>query len=305
MASVIIPCYNERETLQELYKQLLPYLDRGSIHEIILVDDASRDGTLDEIKSLNKKDNRIKYMSLSQNCGHQMAIYAGLMNCKSDFAITMDADLQHPPKFIEEFLKKLGETDADVLIGRRVNQQSGFLKVLLSKLFYFIFRFLTPVKGSTDLTDFALYRKNALNALQSFREPTPFLRGMIFKLGLKVNILDIKIDDRVAGQPSYTFQKSLKLGMNALFDFSKVPIYCCFILGVLGMFLSFGYAAHYLYLKFFTDALIPGQADLLVLIGISTGSILLILSFILRKLTQVLEIVKNVPQYIVKESELS
>jgi polyisoprenyl-phosphate glycosyltransferase len=301
--SFIIPCHNESLNIDPLYHCLLPYLNSGLFTQIIFVDDASTDDTADQILRLKKLDSRVKFIRFNANKGHQIALYAGLKCCDTKFALTMDADMQHPPNRIIDLLKKFFGEEVDVVIARRSNLQTGYLKNTLSKAFYNTFSYATSIKDMSNLMDFACYGPIFINLVKNLNEPVPFFRGMVFKFGLNTATIDIEIDDRKYGTPSYTFMKSFKFGVNALLDFSHLPYKFCFFVGVCGILISLMYAVNYTYLRVLTNELVPGQADLLVLICLSSSSILLMLSLILRILLQILKVNKKYPEYTIRQSD--
>lgn len=272
--------------------------------QILFVNDGSSDNTMNKIRDLRKKDNRVKFINFLINCGHQKALLAGLRFCKHEFAITMDGDLQHPPQFIPELIEAKNQTDAQIVSGCRKGRQSGFFKNALSKTFYRIFAKACGIELKSGISDFRLYTREALDIICSIEERDPFLRGMIANLRLKTVVIEYDLQDRAHGAPSYTFFKSFKMAYSAMIRFSRLPIRIAIIIGLSGVLLSLGQAVHYLYLRIFTDQLIPGQADLMVFLSLISSMILLILSLLLRATMEILDAQRKEPIYIIKDMEL-
>lgn len=302
--SIIIPCYNEEDNIEPLYWKLDETLSSSFNFDIIFVDDGSSDETLKKIKSLQAQDHRVQYLSLLTNSGHQKALFAGLCSCQSDIAITMDADLQHPPELIPELIKKHHQTGAQIVVGKRKGRQKGILKNIFSNSFYRLFNAVTGIYLQPGISDFRLYSRKSLDIICNIKEREPFLRGMITQLGIKSAIIEYELKDRNIGKPAYTLSKSLRMGINALFRFSKLPAKIAFFTAIIGICLSLFQATHYIYLRLFTDLLVPGQADLMVLLSLLGSMILLILSLLLHTIMHLMDTIQGKPIYIIKEKLL-
>jgi len=303
--SIIIPCHNEEMNIEPLHLAIGEQVKDFDDCEIIFVDDGSTDGTLEAIKKLRAKDARVKYISFLGNYGHQTALMAGLQHCGGEAAITMDADLQHPPRYIPQFIERQKQTGAHVVAGRRSNLQKGFFKNFFSSFFYRIFSLITSSQLNPGASDFCLYSAKALEALRSIDDRTPFLRGLAPHLHLKSAALEYVCEERQHGQPSYTFYKSAMMGLRTLLRFSDFPIKLGLAAFILGMAYSLSLALHYLYLKIFTDKLIPGQADLMVFLGVMCSIIVLLLSLLLRVTTTILDHLRKKSGFIIEEKELN
>lgn len=302
--TIVVPCYNEEDNILPLYNSILSAMENEYDFDLLFVNDASTDSTLEKIKILREKDQRVKYISLLFNCGHQKAIYAGLKTCKGGKAVTMDADLQHPPHIIPEMIKRLDESSAHVVAGRREGKQKGFLKNLFSQYYYRLFSLSTGILLQPGISDFRVYSKQAVDILCSITEREPFVRGMIASLKLRVEIVDYQLHERSHGVPSYTFIQSLMMGVRALLRFSNFPLFFGILIGGFGICLSLLEGIHYLFLRLFTDHLVPGQAELMIFLALVASIILLQLSFLLRTVMQIMATVQNQPVYIVEEMTL-
>jgi len=302
--SLVIPCHNEEHNVAPLYAAIAEVIGQSTEYELVFVDDGSTDGTFERLKELRRRDLRVKYLRLATNYGHQKALLAGLRHAQGETALTLDADLQHPPQHIPDFRRVLESSGADVVVGQRTVPQPGLVKHLASKLFYRLFGWLTGYPLVPDASDFRLYSRAALEAVCRIEEREPFLRGLVASLRLKTAVVEYRPKPRAHDRPSYTFRRSASLGVRALLRFSGVPVKLGAVIGVAGLVLSLAQACHYLYLRLFTDALVPGQADLMVLLGIVSSALILMLALVLRLLHQVHELVSRQPLFLVAEREL-
>ena len=298
--TIVVPCLNEEGNIEEIYQRVKNVMEPFNF-ELLFVNDGSTDKTLECIKTIRLKDRRVKFLSFLTNYGHQRALFAGLHFSRHEFVITMDADLQHPPEFIPELIMAQQNTNAHVVAGRRRGSQKGFLKNFFSETFYRIFEWATGYNLKPGLSDFRLYTRKAVDILCSIREQEPFLRGMTSSLKLKVSMLHYDVQDRYSGVSSYSFEKSLRMAITALFRFSDFPVKLGLLFGILGILLSLAQAFHYLYLRFFTNELIPGQADLMVFLGLISSAILVQLSLLVRLNLNIMDAQRCQPGYIIDE----
>lgn len=303
--TIVVPCYNEQDNILLLYERICNVLKNSVNFVILFVNDGSNDGTLDRIKTLHAEDPiHVRYISLLKNCGHQKALFAGLCACKTSHAITMDADLQHPPEYIPDMISLQHDTDAPIITCKRKGHQKGVVKNISSHFFYRFFSRATGIPIEPGMSDFRLYNRRALDIISSLKEREPFLRGIIPKLGFKSRVIEYSLEERSQGVPAFTFNKSFKMGIRALLRFSKAPERIGLYAGIAGIVISLSEAIHYIYLRLFTNQLVPGQADLMVLLGLLGSMILLQLSLLLRTAMQMMDEIQAQPIYIIEESQL-
>lgn len=301
--SVVIPAHNEEANIEAIYRRLLTALPVADL-EIIFVDDGSRDRTLACIQALRAKDNRVKYISMYTNYGHQKALIAGMRAASKELVFSLDCDLQHPPEFFNDFYQVLTSQNVDVVSGKRKNKQAGLLKQPLSSLFYKVFAMTTGVSITPGVSDFRLCTKRAAEMICSIHEPDPFVRGMISQLRIRSAFVDYDMAARVAGVPSYTFKKSLNLATQSLLRFSEAPIRIGLFFGTLGVFVAIGEGIHYTYLRLFTKELVPGQAELMVFLSLLGSLILVLLSLLLRYTRQLLAASRKDPPYVIGQQQI-
>jgi polyisoprenyl-phosphate glycosyltransferase len=174
-------------------------------------------------------------------------------------------------------------------------------KPLFSRLFYTCFWLFTGIHVQPNTSDFRLVSRKVIDILCSIRESDPFLRGIIARLKLSTRIVEYDLGVRREGLPSYTFMKSLRMAFSSLIRFSGLPYRIGLILGFMGIVLSLLEAVHYIYLRLFTNVLVPGQADLMVFLGLVSSLILVILSLLFKVVTQIRTELAGDPAYVIAE----
>jgi len=303
--SLIVPCHNEEANIRPLYEAVSRAIPSRLSWEIIFIDDGSRDGTLPALQRLRNTDTRVKYLSLLTNYGHQHALMTGLRACRGRYGLMLDADLQHPPECIPEFLEEQQRSGADIIDGRRRGTQQRWLKACLSNWFSRVFRCVSGIAVEPGVSDFRLCTRRAVDLLCSIQEPHPFLRGMIPHLQLRRSFVDYDLGMRHAGTPSYTFRKSLHLAWIGLLRFSDLPYRVGLLVSGLFMLVATLQGVNYLYRRFFTNNFIPGNTDIVLLLclGFSVTTCLLVL--LLRQSTLVLDRLREQPTVIVAEQALN
>jgi len=303
LLSVVVPCYNEEEVMLASYERLHKVLQVLSAyrHELILVNDGSRDHTLELLRGIAAKDPQVKVLSFSRNFGHQIAITAGLDNCKGDAAVVIDADLQDPPEVIIEMVKAW-EEGAEVVYGkRRVREGESVFKLLSAKYFYRFINRLADVDIPLDTGDFRLMDRRALDALLGMREQHRFVRGMVAWVGFRQLALEYDREPRFAGVTKYPLKKMLRLATDAILGFSNVPLRLATIIGFLTSILAFAGILYTLYAKLFTDEAVLGWTFLMIAILFIGGITLLVLGIIGEYIGRIYSEIKRRPLYIVSE----
>ncbi|MEM6692966.1 MAG: glycosyltransferase family 2 protein, partial [Planctomycetota bacterium] len=205
--------HHEEDGIADFYRVLKEELTQSCCdisHEIIFVDDGSRDGTLEQLKLIAKSDTSVSVFSLSRNQGHQTALTVGLEHADCDAVIMMDSDLQHPPSLVPQMIALWKQGNDAVLAVRQQTKDASGLKKFTSNAFYQFFNLLSDVKLTPGAADFCLLSKPILEQLLSMPEKRRFLRGMIAWLNPKTAQIPYVAPGRFAGQSSYNLSKMLK-----------------------------------------------------------------------------------------------
>lgn len=301
--SIIIPVYNEEETLTELYKRLIPVCNGVSKkYEVIFINDGSSDGSLRILRSFRKKNRNVKIINFSRNFGHQAAITAGIDYANGDAAIIMDADLQDPPELIPKFIEKWQEGYA-VVYGQRIGRKGeGLFKKFTAKFFYKLLKAFTRYPIPENVGDFRLMDKKVILALRELREYHRFVRGLVSWIGFRQGAVAFIRDPRFAGKTKYPFKKMFSFAIDAITSFSILPLRIATFLGF-GMVLVSLIFVGYTILVFFLGRTIPGWTSL-ALVGLFFGGIqLFIIGIIGEYIGRIYEEVKKRPHYIIESKE--
>lgn len=301
LISIILPCFNEEDNLNELYSRLSPVMcASGADYEVIFVDDGSTDGSLARMADLCKRDGRLKVLELSRNFGHQSAICAGMDYAQGDAVIMMDADLQHPPELIPVLIEKWQQGYEIVYTVRNDPPGTSWFKRITAKAFYTLINVLAKIQVPENSADFRLLDKRVVKEFRSLKEKTRFLRGLVKWVGFKQCALHYDASPRYAGKPKYTLWKMVKFAFDGITSFSAFPLHIATILGVVVSFFSFLYAAYAIYARLFTGEALPGWASVLVAVLFLGGVQLLSLGIIGEYLGRIYDETKNRPPYIIR-----
>jgi len=239
MISLVIPVYNEELVIDELLRRSLAVLKEiGRPFEIIIVDDGSEDSSLSKLLKQRENDDRIKVVELSRNFGHQAAFTAGIKRSKGEYTVMMDGDLQDTPELIKDMFEKMKSGEYDIVNGYRKSRAETGIRGLMFATFHKLFAIITNKKDVENIGNFSMLNRAALEALMQLKEKTRYLPGLRTYVGFKQGFLDYDREGRKGGAPKMRFRHLMKLAMDALFSFSRLPIFICFYLGLLGVIVS-------------------------------------------------------------------
>lgn len=298
--SAVIPACNEQDNVEVLAAELHKAL-RGHSHEILFIDDGSRDETLQRIKQLRKKDPLIHFISLSRNFGHQNALKAGLDHAVGDCVITMDADLQHPPQLIPQMMEKWREGFEVVYTVRDENSSASWLKRLTSRTFYRLVNLISEVHLQEGAADFRLLDRSVVDALGRVEE-TPFYRGFVPWMGFRQAGIHYAPSKRHAGRTKYSLLKMIGFALGGLVSFSVIPLRFATILGFLMAITGFSIGLKAVINYLFTHNTVPGWSSTIVTVVLVGGVQLIVLGVIGEYLGRLFIESKRRPHYIVRES---
>lgn len=299
--SIVVPAYNEENNLPELYRRLKAVLKaQNEIYEIIFVNDGSTDRSLEILRNLAKADKKIKIVSLSRNFGQQAAVTAGLENSSGEIVTTLDADLQDPPEFLPNFWAKLTE-GYDVAYGVSTTRNDPFFRKSLFEIYYRIMNRLSSYPLPKNVGIFAVMRRPVVTILLSINEQNRWLPALRSWVGFRQVGISYEKPSRFAGQPPQTFRKLLKMGLDALFSFSYIPLKLATFLGLLVTIVAFFIGLDVVYQKYITHTAIVGWSGPILTIVIIGGAQLIILGIIGEYLGRIYDEVKRRPYYIVSE----
>ena len=301
--SLLIPCYNEENTLPMLYPELTKLMEQNNQYEweIMFVNDGSVDGTMDELRRLREKDPRINYVDLSRNFGKEIAMLAGFDYVTGDCMIIIDADLQDPPTLIPEMLKYWEEGYEDVYAKRKSRGKESWLRKRLSLVFYKLLQSSSRFDVLQNVGDFRLLDRCCINALRRMRESERYTKGMYSWIGFKKKEVEFDRGDRIAGQSSWNYRQLFSLAIDGITSFSNLPLRISTVIGCLVSLLAFIYML-FVYVKALVwGDPVRGYPSMVMLILFLGGIQLLSLGIIGEYIGRIYNETKNRPDYIVRE----
>ncbi len=303
LVSIVVPVYNEEENISEMLRRLDVVFAplEGIEHEIIFVDDASIDRTLQILREAAGFHKHIKVVRFSRNFGHQSAVTAGLECAKGDAVVVIDGDLQDPPEVVSAFIHKWRE-GYDVVYGIRKKRKEWWGKRLAYYAFYRLMRASAQgVEMPVDAGDFSLISRRVLDVIKSLPERNRFIRGLRAWVGFRQMGIPYERHERYAGKPKYTFVRLVRLAYDGLFSFSSVPLHMITFLGAVVSATSFFAILVVLYFRLFTDLSIPGFASLATITLFLGGIQLLSIGVIGEYVGRVYDETKRRPNYVIEE----
>jgi glycosyltransferase involved in cell wall biosynthesis len=301
--SLIIPIYNEEETIPELYRRVSAVMDSlDDSVELILINDGSRDRSLNLMRELQERDARVCYISFARNFGHQAAVTAGLNFARGQVIVVLDADLQDPPELIPKMIESWQAGYHVVYAQRTKRKKESWFKRLTAYVFYRLLGQLADVDIPADTGDFCLMDRQVVDLLNSMPERNRYIRGLRAWIGFRQTAVKFERDPRFAGEVKYTFKKSLALAINSLVSFSKIPLRLSTYLGLFSALIALLMALLVLYWRLQQpDSPVTGLATILIAVFF-LGSVQLISIGILGEyIGRIYEEVKGRPAYTIAE----
>jgi glycosyltransferase involved in cell wall biosynthesis len=300
--SIVVPVLDEEGALGALVERLRPVLERtGLSWEVLFVDDGSTDRTLTAIKELNARDARFKAISLSRNFGKEVATAAGLAYAAGDAAVIIDADLQHPPELITDFVK-LWREGFDVVYGQRLDRNADrLLHQWAARSFYLLFRKMSGTSLPEGAGDFRLLDRKAIDAMNSMRERVRFNKGLFAWMGFRCAGVPYQVAPRRTGASRFRSRQLMHFALDGLATFSTVPLRVWSYLGLIVSFFALLYAVFFLVKTLLFGPDVPGFPTLIISVLFFSGVQLISLGVIGEYLGRIYEEVKGRPLFLVAE----
>jgi glycosyltransferase involved in cell wall biosynthesis len=299
--SVVVPIYDEQGSLEELHRRLAEVLDSlDGDWELILVDDGSRDSSLERMLALRRQDSRVRVAALSRNFGHQIAITAGLDLASGDAVIVMDGDLQHPPEVIPELVARW-EEGYEVVYGVMTERTGETrFKGWTARTYYRLLGRLSDIDVPPAAGDFRLIDRRAVDAFNSMRERNRYVRGMFSWIGFKQTGVPYAAAPRAVGETKYTLPRMTRLGVHGIFSFSNVPLRLVLGLGFLVSLLSLAYAVYAIVEKAAGHS-VKGWSSIVFVVALLGGIQLIVLGVMGEYVSLIYDEAKRRPIYLVRE----
>lgn len=303
LISVLIPAYNEEECLHELYKRVSDVLSKLEKYdyEILIINDGSKDKTLEILHDLNAKDKHLQYVNLARNYGKEIAMAAGLDYVKGDVVVILDADLQIPPEYIPEMLSYYEEGYDDVYGRRKSRNDESFFKRLGTKIYYKALQSLTRVDILKNTSDFRLLSRRAVEALKQYKEQRRYTKGLFALIGFKKKEFIYEPVKRYAGKSKWNYFSLINLAIEGITSFSTFPLRLSSFLGIIVAAVGFIYIVFLVLKTIIFGEPVRGYPTLLSIIVFLGGIQLLSLGVIGEYLGRIFDEVKNRPLYFVEK----
>ncbi len=304
--SIIVPCYNEEESIPYFQTAITQVADCLSDYafELIYVDDGSNDKTLSVLRELASEDARVRYLSFSRNFGKEAAMFAGLEASKGDFVAIMDADLQDPPSLLPEMLDILEHDGYDCVATRRVNRKGEpVIRSFFARRFYKLMRKISKTEIVDGARDFRLMKRRMVDSILSLKEYNRFSKGIFGWVGYKTKWLEYENVERAHGETKWSFWKLLFYSVDGIVAFSTVPLAISSILGIVFCFLSFAALLFVFIRQLIWQNSAYGWASAMCILFFISGIQLFSVGILGQYLSKTYLEVKKRPIYIVGETD--
>jgi polyisoprenyl-phosphate glycosyltransferase len=303
LLSLVIPVYNEEDALPWLLDALRSTLDSIDCeHEVIFIDDGSRDRTRSLLAEVAELDSRVKVLGFSRNFGHQAAITAGLDFAGGDAVVVMDSDLQDPPELLLEMVE-LYKQGFDVVSAQRVAREGESLfKRVTAAVFYALMRRAVDERLQSQVGDFRLFSRAAVTAIRGLREQHRFMRGMVAWLGLREAVIPFRRPPRVAGTTKYPAWKMARFAWTAISSFSALPLKLTLVGGLIMTAFGLFYSGWVIYESIVLKTTVRGWSSLVCIQILFSGATLTGLGLVGDYVARIYEEVKGRPLYVVTDA---
>jgi polyisoprenyl-phosphate glycosyltransferase len=305
LVSVVLPAHNESgnvAVIKNKIEESFPF-DAYDL-ELIFVNDGSTDDTMAKLQKLASQDQKVFYIELSRNFGHQCALKAGLDYAHGDCVISMDCDMQHPPELVQLLIEKWEEGYDVVYTCRAESKNTSLMKRKTSNAFYSIFNRFSDVQIEKGTADFRLMDRAVVDVFKRFRENDMFIRGIVKWMGFKQIHIDYEPNDRFSGTSKYTVRRMLQFAVHAVTSFSVRPLYLAIYVGFGLSLLALLYLPYVLFSFFYSGHYAYGWGSVLLTIVFFAGLQLCVLGVIGLYLGKMFMQSKNRPLYIVRSSNI-
>ena len=301
--SVLIPCFNEAQTLPALYEELKKLADTQTAYdwELMFVDDGSVDATLDVLKQLHIKDERVCVLSLSRNFGKENALLAGIDNVSGDCVVVMDADLQDPPSLVPEMLTYWEDGYQDVYAKRRDRGREPWIRKMFSMLFYRIMAHATRFELLQNVGDFRLLDRQCVDAMRCLRETERYNKGLFCWIGFKKKEVLFDRGNRSEGESRWSFWSLLNLAIDGITSFTTAPLRFATIIGAIIALGAFCFLVFYISKTLIFGDPVQGFTTLVSVVLFLGGVQLLSIGILGEYIGRIYNEAKGRPNYVVKE----
>lgn len=305
LLSVIVPCYNEEESVADFYTELMKneifFQEKGLEVEILYIDDGSRDNTAAEIKKLRETDGRVHLISFSRNFGKEAGIYAGLEKSRGDYVVVMDVDLQDPPSLLPEMYAYL-EQGYDSVATRRVSRKGEPpVRSFFARRFYRLMKHISRTEIMDGARDYRLMTRQMADAILQMQEYNRFTKGIYGWVGFQTKWIEYENVERIKGETKWNFWKLMIYSLEGITAFSTMPLSIASLMGVLFCLLAFILIIFIIVRTSIFGDPVSGWPSLVCIISLISGVQLFCMGIIGQYLAKTYMEVKRRPIYVIKE----
>jgi glycosyltransferase involved in cell wall biosynthesis len=310
LISLIIPCFNEEDSLEPLYRELCAISDSmekqyGAGFEFLLINDGSRDRTLPILREMAEKDSRVHYISFSRNFGKESCIYAGLQNCIGDYIAVLDADLQDPPSMLPLMYEGIVNEGYDCVAARRISRRGEpVIRSLFARGFYRLINRISKTKIVDGARDFSMMTRQVAEAILTMPEYNRFSKGIYSWVGFETKWLTYPNVERNKGSTKWSLKNLFLYAIDGIISFSTAPLIIASISGILLFLFSIVYIIYIVIKTFLYGDPVAGFPTLICVICFIGGIQLLCIGILGQYLAKTYMEVKKRPIYLIKESKL-
>lgn len=306
MISLIVPCYNEQESVPIFYTEATRVLTgMKSDYEFIFINDGSKDNTLQILRELGEKDLHVKYLSLSRNFGKEAAMYAGFCHAKGDYVAVMDADMQDPPALLPDMMAIIATGEYDSVATRRVSRKGEpLIRSWFARQFYKLINKISDIDIVDGARDFRLMKREMVDAIISMGESNRFSKGIYSWIGFRTYWLSFENVERVAGETKWNFWKLFKYAIDGIINFSQIPLSIASWFGIFMTFFSFLAMLFIFFRRLIFGDPVAGWASIICIVIFIGGIQLFCLGIMGQYLAKTYMETKKRPHYILAESNI-
>lgn len=304
LISVVIPCFNEAESLPVFMQRILPVMQKNRCpYELLFVDDGSQDETLSILKQMSMDHENIYYLSFSRNFGKEAALLAGLTNAKGDYVAVMDADLQDPPELLEQMYAILQQGNYDCVAARRSNRKNEpVMRSWFANMFYKCINRISDEKIEEGARDYRMMKRKMVDALLAMQEYNRFSKGMFSWVGFETYWLSYENAERLKGKTKWSFWKLFQYGMDGIMSFSQTPLSIASWFGIFMTGISVLSLLFIIIRKLLFGDPVAGWASTVCIIVFIGGLQLFCLGIIGQYIAKIYLETKRRPHYIITET---
>ena len=305
LISIVVPCYNEEQTLPIIYPELNKVAEQMEEYafEYVFVNDGSKDNTLNILKEMASKDERVKYVSFSRNFGKEAGLLAGLKNAKGDFIATMDADMQDPPALLPEMVAYVASGEYDNAATRRVTRKGEpVIRSFFARNFYKLMRHMTDIDIVDGARDYRVMSRAMVDSIIALPEVNRFSKGIFAWVGYETKWIEFENVERSAGETKWSFWKLLRYSIEGIISFSNTPIHIASYMGI-GLTGLSALALMFVVIRalLFGDE-VAGWPSLVCIITFLGGVQLFVMGIMGQYISKTYLEVKHRPHYVIKDT---